>query len=177
MVTKGKPRRKGVATLKRSSILSIQGHGRIAQWTRARGYEPRSRGFKSLFAHRHHLVVIDRDTTPSSTARRGRVPIDHNMEKKTDSALQCDLLGGDEVRSKGGVRAPLGRGKRGSRSLIQEAALLEGRVALRLLPFSRLKATQRGRKSRWGDRGAGWQTTGQETTTSNFIEMIISWSV
>ena len=131
MVTKGKPRRKGVATLKRSSILSIQGHGRIAQWTRARGYEPRSRGFKSLFAHRHHLVVIDRDTTPSST--KGSCPDrSQHGEKKPTPLFSAIPLEGIEVQSRGGVSAPLGRGRKGSRFLIQEAAPLEGRIALRL---------------------------------------------
>ena len=38
----------------------MQRHGRVAQWTRARGYEPRSRGFKSLLAHDHHLSSLAR---------------------------------------------------------------------------------------------------------------------
>ena len=32
--------------------------GRIAQWIRARGYEPRSRGFKSLFARVKRVTQV-----------------------------------------------------------------------------------------------------------------------
>lgn len=37
--------------------MSYLRQGLVAQWTRARGYEPRSRGFKSLLAHCHQQVV------------------------------------------------------------------------------------------------------------------------
>ena len=55
-------------------------------------------------------------------------PIDHNMEKKKPTPLFSAIpLQGIEVRSRGSVRVPLGRGRKGSRSLIQKAAPLEGR--------------------------------------------------
>ena len=57
-------------------IYSI--YGLVAQWTRARGYEPRCQGFESLLARISYFLTLDILTNPSKLliiriGRGGRV--------------------------------------------------------------------------------------------------------
>ena len=74
----------------------MQRHGRVAQWTRARGYEPRSRGFKSLLAHGHHLSSLARYAKmrnfllyPSSLPAKGFFTKGEKPIRKRRAPLSC----------------------------------------------------------------------------------------